>query len=401
MRRASSFALPTPGRPASEDLGIGPRRRGTRVMKSAAVVAAMLSLAACTDAAPPAALAEPATMPGPAPLHRAESAIDRNAECVACHEAIAAEWQGSLHRAAYTSPAFQSALRNEPLPFCRGCHAPEADPRRPDPEQAALGVACVSCHVPGGDVVLSARASDAAMRAPHPVLRDPQFASTGACAGCHEFRFPDRRPAPEYMQTTVHEQQASRHRYRGCASCHMPAVADAEGMHRAHGFTGSRDAARMREAFVVAARRPTADRVELSLDLQEDRVGHAFPTGDLLRRLVVAIAVEGPARGTRPQRRYLARHWKHARTGKGPMIRTLDHDDRLGVGEDPRIVTFTLDPADAARAVKWSVRYERVEAFIGPGEDAAHITGGLDLFAGTLPPFSLEPQPTPQTGGYR
>ncbi len=378
-------------------------------MRGAAAGWALLLLAGCKDGSVPASAAEPATMPGPAPLHRVDNAMDLNAECVACHEAIAVEWQGSLHRAAYTSPEFQSALRNEPLPFCRGCHAPEADPRRPGDDLAALGVACVSCHLPRGDSVLSARASTDPMHAPHPVLRDPKFAAADACAGCHEFTFPDRRPVPEYMQTTVREQQDSRHKDRGCAACHMPPVADAGGgVHRSHSFAGSRDAAWMRAAFVVEARRPTADRVELSLDLQEDRVGHAFPTGDLLRRLVVTIAVEGPTRSTRPQRRYLARHWKHTRAGKGPTMRTLDHDDRLGVGEDPRLVAFTLDPADAELPVKWSVRYERVEAFVGPGEHGARITGGLDLFAGTLAPFSLavppdpqgRPEPTPRPRGY-
>ena len=372
----------------------------------------MLLLAGCNDASAPAPAADPAVMPGPAPLHRVNNAVDRNAECVACHEAIAAEWQGSLHREAYTSPEFQSALRSEPLPFCRGCHAPEADPRRPADELAALGVACVSCHLPRGDTVLSARATDDPMHAPHPVLRDPKFAAADACAGCHEFTFPDRRPVPEYMQTTAREQQDTQHRDRGCATCHMPKVADEDGtLHRSHGFAGSRDATWMREAFTVEARRPTADRVELSLDLQEDRVGHAFPTGDLLRRLVVTIAVEGPARSTRPQRRYLARHWRSARLGKGPTVRTLDHDDRLGVGEDPRIVGFTLDPADAELPVKWSVRYERVESFIGPGEHNARLSGGLDLFDGLLKPFSpaVTPsiqqdhslkKPTPQPRAY-
>ena len=368
---------------ASEDL------EARALARSAAVGWSMLLLVGCADASVPAAAGVPVVMPGPAPLQRVDNAVERNAECVACHEAIAAEWQGSLHRAAYTSPDFQSALRSEPLPFCRGCHAPEADPRGPEAELAALGVACVSCHLPGGDKVLSARAIDAPMNAPHAVSRDPKFAAADACAGCHEFTFPDRRPVPEYMQTTVRESQDSRHRDRGCAACHMPQVTGEDGgLHRSHGFVASRDAAWMREAFVVAARRPTAGRVELSLDLQEDRVGHAFPTGDLLRRLVVAVAVEGPDRSTGPQRRYLARHWKHARLGKGPTVRTLELDDRLGVGEDPRVVEFTLDPADAALPVKWSVRYERVEAFIGPGEHGARVTGGLDLFAGTLPPYS-------------
>ena len=358
-----------------------------RSVKRTALRCAALLLVACTGEQPPLPLLpRPAVMPGPAPLQRNGDAVARNGECVACHDEIAAQWQGSLHRAAYTSPDFQSALRSEPLPFCRGCHAPEADPRRPEPELAALGVACVSCHLPQGDAVLSARPADAPRAAPHLVLRDPAFAAADACANCHEFTFPDRRPVPEYMQTTVREHRASAQPGRSCADCHMPQLATSDGPAlRSHAFAASRDLAWMREAFTVTARRPAPDRVELSLDLHEDRVGHALPTGDLLRRLLVTVAVTGVARRTAPQRRYLARHWKHARPGKGPGVRTLDHDDRLGVGDDPRVLTFNLDPADAALPVQWRVRYERVEAFVGPGEDGARVVGGLDLFEGTLP----------------
>lgn len=341
-------------------------------------------LAACSADRPTAR----ATMPGPAPLHRSEDAAARNGECVACHVEIADEWERSLHRAAYTHHDFQSALRREPLPFCRGCHAPEADPQAPEPGLAALGVACVSCHLPAGDAVLSARPGDAPQRADHPVLRTTQFAAADACAGCHEFRFPDRRPVPEYMQTTVREMQASAHQGRGCADCHMPLVTDAGGSHRSHTFTASRDAAGMRDAFTVTATRPAPDRVELSLALRSDRIAHALPTGDLLRRLTVSVAVTGPDHHTRPQHRYLARHWQ---PGEGSATRTLAHDDRLGVGDNPRILTFALDPADAALPVTWQVRYERVEAFIGPGEDRARVVGGLDLYAGSLP--GLAPSP--------
>ena len=326
-----------------------------------------------------------AVMPGPAPLHRVEDAAARNADCVACHDEIASEWEGSLHREAYTSPAFQHALRSEPLPFCRGCHAPEAETRRPEPALAAIGVACVSCHLPAGDAVLSGRAVDAPNEAPHAVLRDPEFAGAGACAGCHEFKFPDARPVPEYMQTTVQEHAASQHAGSSCASCHMPRVADGEGTHPSHAFMGARDEDRMRAAVVVAGTRPAAERIEVSLDLQEDRVGHAFPTGDLLRRLVVEVRPEGRAQAV--QRRYLTRHWEQVRFNKGPQVRTLVSDDRLGVGEDPRVVAFTLAAEDVGLPVRWRVRYERVEAFMTASEDGAIVVGGMELASGVLAPL--------------
>lgn len=325
-------------------------------------------------------------MPGPAPQRRNRDAVAHNEECVACHGDVAAEWQGSLHREAYTAREFQHALRNEPLPVCRGCHAPEADPRRPEPALAAIGVACVTCHVPAGDEVLSAREQGAPLTAPHPVRREAAFAGAGACAGCHEFTFSDRRPVPEYMQTTIREHAVSSRRDRSCADCHMQRAADG---HRTHGFAASRDAAWMRSVVTVSAVRPMADRVEVTLDLREDRVGHAFPTGDLLRRLAITVEVAraGPRR---PQRRYLARHWTTARFAGGPPVRSEASDDRLGVGEDPRTLVFELSAADAKQAVRWRVDYERVEAIVGPSEHGAIVVGNINLGEGSLPPVAQE-----------
>ena len=39
-----------------------------------------------------------------------------------------------------------AALQREPIPFCRGCHAPEANATMPT-VATELGVACVTCHV--------------------------------------------------------------------------------------------------------------------------------------------------------------------------------------------------------------------------------------------------------------
>lgn len=350
--------------------------------------ACLLALTACgSEAAPPVpavtatATSTTTAMPRPAPQLRQGDALARNVDCVACHDDIAGEWDASLHREAYTVREFQRALQREPMPFCRGCHAPEADARRPEPALAAIGVACVTCHLPDGDAVLSARPADAPLAAPHPVLRDPAFAGPAACAGCHEFTFPDRRPVPEFMQTTIREHAASPHADRTCADCHMPRAADG---HRTHAFAASRDEAWMRSVLAVRAARPAADRVELTLDLADEHVGHAYPTGDLLRRLTITIDVAGPG-PHRPQRRHLARHWTQTRAGKGMPVRTLAGDDRLQAGEDPRTLVFTLGPDSAALPIRWRVDYERVEAFVGPDEDAAIVVGAVPLADGTLP----------------
>ena len=75
--------------------------------------------------------AEPPRMPGPAPQAARPGDIAlENARCEGCHADIAREWRASMHAQASVDPVYQRALAIEPLPFCRGCHAPEADPSR-------------------------------------------------------------------------------------------------------------------------------------------------------------------------------------------------------------------------------------------------------------------------------
>src|SRR5882724_7035225 len=57
-----------------------------------------------TKARPVGALA----LPGPAPRARpkGQDAAAANDACGACHREIAAEWRGSMHKAAYVDPVF-------------------------------------------------------------------------------------------------------------------------------------------------------------------------------------------------------------------------------------------------------------------------------------------------------
>jgi len=109
--------------------------------------------------------------------------------CEGCHVAVAREWRGSQHQRAYVDADFAESLAREPSAFCRSCHAAEADPTRAAPaELAALGVACVTCHMPG-DAVLAgpvrAGAAEQAPQAPHALRRSPGFAEAAACGRCH------------------------------------------------------------------------------------------------------------------------------------------------------------------------------------------------------------------------
>ena len=94
---------------------------------------AVCALAGCVAEPRAEPRGEPGSMPGPARGRGRPGAAAVNALCEGCHEEVAREWRGSLHRRAYVDRSFAESLAREPDPFCRGCHAPEADPQSPPP----------------------------------------------------------------------------------------------------------------------------------------------------------------------------------------------------------------------------------------------------------------------------
>lgn len=344
------------------------------------------TLATALAAALGARSAEPPAMPGPAPWPRRADAAVENARCEGCHRDIAAEWRGSLHRAAHTDPAYQRALALEPLAFCRGCHAPEADPARdPPPELGALGVGCVSCHGDTHTGTLAAPRADAPA-APHAVARASAFATASACARCHEFSFPDpeRRLAPLLMQATASEHRASPFAGSACADCHMPLVGEGAARHHSHAFPASRDAALLRAALDITATRPEAGTVEVRLAPRA--VGHAFPTGDLFRRLEVLAEAVGPeAQVVAEDARYLARRFGRGEGREGRPLKVLLSDNRVNAS-GPTVVRLAPGPRAAGYAVRWRVAYQRVEHPIEEGSDRARVEGEVVLAEGLLPP---------------
>jgi hypothetical protein len=320
-------------------------------------------------------------MPGPAPQRRAGDAARENAACEACHVDVANEWRGSMHAQADVDPVYRRALAREPMAFCRGCHAPEADPSTDAPPRlAAIGVGCVTCHRTSGDAVLAGPARGERREAPHAIVRDARFASPAACASCHEFDFPDSaaRAHPERMQSTVSEHAASASAATACGACHMPRGADG---HRSHAFAASRDPAMLRSAVNVRATRgPT----KVRLHLAPGAAGHAFPTGDLFRRLVVVAeavgddwAVSGEAS------RALERRFKMSAVSPGHVGRVLVGDDRVGP-RDAQDVELELGDAARGRTIAWRVEYQRVEHPLGADDSAAVVAESTVVAEGSL-----------------
>lgn len=360
-------------------------------MRCAVAALALLGAACAERGDPPGAggappLAPPADAPGetfpeppvlpagprPGPARgRGAAAVRENEGCVGCHAAEARAWSASRHRTAHTNATYQRALALDGGPFCQGCHAPEAPGRAPpDRPTADLGVGCVTCHVVEPGTVLGGPARGASA-APHPVLRPATFAAAGgagACASCHEFRFPSGGGSDDgaFMQTTIREHARSSGAATPCVDCHMPRGADGR---RDHGFSNVRDPAWLRAALDASAAR-LADGA-LRVTLAQRAPGHAFPTGDLFRRLEIGC---GPATGPASARVHLARHWRPGARG-----RELARDDRLF--DDP--VDVDLDCRGASR---WWVRLQRVLT-PGPDDDPRddRLDGEVELHGGPLP----------------
>ena len=220
---------------------------------------------------------------------------------------------------------------------------------------------------------------------PHAVLRDERFGGADACAGCHEFPFPTAtsRRDEAMMQTTVREHARSPAADRSCASCHMPP--DRRGR-PSHGFVASRDPEIVRSAVGITAERVDARRVRVTLTPRVS--GHAFPTGDLFRRVEVsaeAVGVDNMVLSA--DRRYLARHFA---LRDGHVGRRLLRDDRVFF--EPVTVELTLGAEAAGRRVAWRVAYQRVAHPVGQDTSAAAVDGEVVLGWGWLAPASRHGQ---------
>lgn len=353
-----------------------------------AIACALVIAGGCTEAPleapqsvarftlPPAPRGGP-TAPGPAPRMRTFDAARVNAACETCHVDIAAEWQSSLHRRAHTDAAYQTQFAVEPLPFCTGCHAPEADPEAPVPEALSeIGVGCVTCHVVGSDV-LAAPADAPGPSRHHAVRRQPAFATAAACAGCHEFGFPSAQDRALKMQATVSEHAASAFADRSCATCHMPLTEGPhDGAHRSHAFAASRDAATLRSAVDVYV---SLHDDTVRFELKPVGVGHALPTGDMLRRIALRLAVHDAAGNlVEEHEHHLTRHFGFVRSAHKPLTRVVLDDDRPGASAHGGKHVHRLRESPPGGSVHYRVRYERVH---DPREP---VTEGTVLAQGTL-----------------
>lgn len=357
-------------------------------MKSSGCVPLLLLVAAACDA-PTASDAAPTSS---AITEVIEHGQGRPAEsrCASCHEDAATSWARSRHHTAYTNAAFQRAWHDEPEPFCRDCHAPDSagvvePPTGADARwRAALdrGVGCLDCHADGDAIVTGPGSSQRA--APHALVRVDDF-GTRSCAGCHEFDFPSysRRPRGTMMQTTMREHRSSAHAERSCADCHLPAGD--------HALASSRDVGALRDALMVIAAR---DHDTIVVSIEPQGIGHAFPTGDLFRRLALHVQAREGEHVVVEDTRYLARHFAPYRRADGtrdPAYAWPVPDDRVAGSTELRLPL----PGAAALEWRWWLDYERVASRDEVSPELSSIESSVRIAEGTLAAPSISTRDVP------
>lgn len=296
----------------------------------------------------------------------------RQLDCATCHAAIDAQWRESLHAHAWTDPIVKAEYARSPAASCRECHAPALA------AEASRGIDCAACHVRDGVIV----ATTPSLRgiAAHPMRAEPALAEVDACGGCHQFDFTDDgiHDPSEALQNTVREWEASREQGgRTCQSCHMPSDRTADGAtHTSHRLRGLDDPTLLAEAVEVRGEaRRTSEGIEVAIVIGGDRIGHAFPTGDLFREAVLDVRTEGGAHDSLVLKRWLATTIDA--DGNGHHMRTVD-DTRVpppGVGVLEE--RFVLADPNASR-VHWELRLHRLSP-------AAARARGLDDHAPGIP----------------
>ncbi len=136
----------------------------------------------------------------------------------------------------------------------------------------------------------------------------------------------------------------------------MPPVASAAGgTHRSHAFRVQGDRAMLAQA--VTLERAELVEGELRISVAPGRIGHAFPTGDIFRRLEVRVTpVNAAGRAVGAQSvMVLGRTFKSVRVGLDRLTRVQECDTRL---HGPR--TLTVAVPKTSRRVRWQIVWQRL-----------------------------------------
>jgi len=130
------------------------------------------------------------------------------------------------------------------------------------------------------------------------------------------------------------------------------------------------------------------ERTAACFTLSTQSVGHAFPTGDLFRRLEISVeAVGSDDQVVSSARRFLSRHWSNEQEPTG-TVRRVTRDDRPT--ETPLEVELELDGPLAAFPIAWRVSYQRVDHPLSESEAGDVVGGEIEIASGTWLPLTKE-----------
>jgi hypothetical protein len=137
----------------------------------------------------------------------------------------------------------------------------------------------------------------------------------------------------------------------------------------------------------VQASAERVDAQRIKIELAPRYLGHAFPTGDLFRRLVVEIEAVGPDfRVLSSRHRFLTRHFVRKRVAPSLELLELRRDDRVGLASTAASeVELALGPEAVAAPIAWRVLYQRVAEPRGVDEADAVVEAETELASGSLP----------------
>jgi hypothetical protein len=206
-----------------------------------------------------------------------------------------------------------------------------------------------------------------------------------ACVGCHDFDFPGREGVA--MQSTGREHTASATSDRACQDCHMQAV-DGPGAqsHKRHDFAVVSDPEMLRRAATIDVRREGDD--ALAITFRRGDIAHAFPTGDMFRRVEIhAGAIDDSGRWVEARPVTFARVF--AKTSM-PTSSTRDEiaDTRLfrTAAETERTVVLTLPGDVSGRAISYRITHARMDDALAELFDVPDAQNRVTLWEGELGP---------------
>ena len=224
-----------------------------------------------------------------------EGKLESSKDCGNCHKEIYKEWKTTRHRVAFTNELYKESHEREPLIWCVNCHAPMMKAggdslKIEDRIFTEEGISCIVCHKRGDRILTAHTPSDPKE---HEYIEVKEMKRSEFCENCHQFNFPvgtgnvphkNFKYSNQPMQNTFTEWQMSYfYGKETCQDCHM----QPRDGYKTHLFQGGHNKEYLAKTFSVNLEKITNTDVKLTLTAK--RIGHAFPTGDFFRTLIVKL----------------------------------------------------------------------------------------------------------------